>query len=1113
MTWQGDLAGGVVLLQASEARSGYKRPPRALQHDLPPRAEQVAVLGLAHLELHEEELVPQLSEAERTAAVAAVAARPLPQGPEAECDGRVATAELLLQEIILVEAVCTTTAAPGSQAAGDGAEDCAGCDDASAGTAAVDGVPEYVAAAHVDAAPGVEVLADPRPEFREPEPDLEAQDLWQYHTNLVAILSSPGVFDELESHPSLADWLLTLPSMLEMAELLTREPPLQALPAYRQAAFVAAALIDGCGRPRPAPNSPLLALSDRLCKAFMLRTEDGAGPLERLWEFATHSTAEEVDSALAGYFARVARLLAERHPDEVAYRLRSRGLAVRQGLVERLYSEPLAELLLTSCRSTRQSPAPLSTLPTDGLVDALVEVLREEGEDGLRREAARRILDGLLDQVQSSSFNADLLDQFTDPAITDTLMGTLLSGDASAATAGAVVARAVSVLYGGMPQIALAAATAVSARRRRAVGLLSDDEGEEAAEALEHIARMGEKVRACIQDQVNGMLAQVCKHLPGLANLIRDLLGQSRLLALPLGTVRVAGPCAREIVALVTALVQTCQTSVLDALTEANIVPLCIELMFAFPWNNLVHNGVLRLVRTVLEAGSGLLLGLLRHPSFGREGSVPGDEAAAALLPLGPRLVLEFDAEDKHRKRVSRARAERVGYMGHLHILTKELSEFCENVPECGAELFNTDGWFSIVIPFVRQIDRIHCAGLGAPRHPPAPTAAAAEVLERRAGVAPLVARLYEAPPRPRPGASSSPPPLGPPPRPPPPPAEDADRPRGSVPETPPQPPQPRGLCPPWGAEGPGDGGGGSSSSRSCCRLECGGSRGEADLPEEEVVTVAAPAGPDFGPPRRLAPDAAPEPPPPPPPGAQPPSDLPHGGASAWQRGFAISATARAIVAAGDCKRAQELLRGSAEVAAEAAHGGREALGEAPPPPPGPEPPQSGEHFEVAGHGAEGADDCEESEHWISGFSGVQVSWAITEARVPEAFAAEPPEVDEEEDAHRAAAEGLVAATLAGFAGAAACRAEAWQWQELASDAGAAGGAAVGDEDADSETYIEGLDLPPGFDAPWTPPGFDVQRPALCTGRRVVGEPAHPAGDIREHCSSVMMHLPAVGGC
>jgi len=102
-----------------------------------------------------------------------------------------------------------------------------------------------------------------------------------------------------------------------------------------------------------------------------------------------------------------------------------------------------------------------------------------------------------------------------------------------------------------------------------------------------------------------------------------------------------------RVVELVVVLVQCRHAGVEAALVEHGVLPLCLDLFFAFPWSNMLHSLVEHVAIAVVEGGSEpLQLCLLRDGN------------------LIARVVEAYAADEEQRKG---AKKGRLGYMGHIN--------------------------------------------------------------------------------------------------------------------------------------------------------------------------------------------------------------------------------------------------------------------------------------------------------------------------------------------------------------------------------------------------------------------------------------------------------------
>jgi hypothetical protein len=333
-------------------------------------------------------------------------------------------------------------------------------------------------------------------------------------------------------------------------------------------------------------------------------------------------------------------------------------------------------------------------VPVDGLVQRLLLLIEEGGQYGESQENARRVLACLLEGCGRLCFGEQFLRQISSGETVDMLVDHLLGGEVGgrARTAGRILSCVVTAICParGSPS--------------------ADSPRTNPPSSPEVVApRVAEGPDGWIEQHAVEFLERLCEHLPRVAELLEvgSLAGfavdRSKTLRLQQGTVRVAGGTLIELVGLVNNLVRTGRPQILQALGEAQLLRICMESMLAHPWCCLLHNACARLASDVLTvactaspmAGIRLVLGLLRDG-------------------FGERIVAEY-AEDGKRNEDGSIRRGRVGYMGQLHTLVRELCDFCAAVPECGSALFSVEGWFSVVMPAVKLAGRLHAADLASP--------------------------------------------------------------------------------------------------------------------------------------------------------------------------------------------------------------------------------------------------------------------------------------------------------------------------------------------------------------------------------------------------------------
>eukprot|EP00928_Gymnodinium_smaydae_P029071 TRINITY_DN2199_c0_g1_i1.p1 TRINITY_DN2199_c0_g1~~TRINITY_DN2199_c0_g1_i1.p1 ORF type:complete len:1141 (+),score=291.12 TRINITY_DN2199_c0_g1_i1:129-3551(+) len=511
----------------------------------------------------------------------------------------------------------------------------------------------------------------------------------------------------------LASWLCSTPTLTELVDLLTCGPSPNdecSVVVRARAAFVGTRLLEQSG------------VGERLCCALV--AAEFPGPLERLWEFAVSSGADELDSALTGYFARVALALIQRHPAALAMRLRRHfgAEALLEGFLQRLRSDSMADVLLHVASVRRADELCVN-------VECLVPRLLSRLEEPESQDNIRRLIDTLLSRVDNLFYKEDLYDQLSAQEVMDYLLALVLQGSCGAAASAAAICSAVVV------------------RLCDACAAPNEADAPATPEAL--VAQRSAARRAA------AVLSQVCAVLPDIAFLFRSLArgtvdgpptpsstataasGDSAVTVAPVDVDGAGGVLAEsrsrakddsshcglpprvgsggsatfEAIKLVAAVARAGHPAALEALREADILPLSLELLLAFPWSGPLHNAVAALFSEVFAASRGaagpavsrLVLALLR----GADDGYP---------PVLERVRDEFEAEAAYRAAPGRRRRERVGYMGHLRRIALALGAFCVNGDvsfDCAAALCATRGWPQVVEPALREALATYALVLG----------------------------------------------------------------------------------------------------------------------------------------------------------------------------------------------------------------------------------------------------------------------------------------------------------------------------------------------------------------------------------------------------------------
>jgi len=542
------------------------------------------------------------------------------------------------------------------------------------------------------------------------------------------LLNDTTIIDDFKrSDEALLERLCSEQAVQEMCELLVEPPPpgTSDVQCHRQlrASFTVGELLT-CG-----------CASGELCDAFIYTRSPG--PLEKLWDFVIVSSTDVASSAFADYFAKVARSLYARSPQEVAQRLlRHAADDLLEGFLERLSSETLTELLLDMLCAKRPSEL---IVPTDRIVELLLARLVQRGVE----ENASRIVKGLLHDTSTLCFEFDFFKQLVAPNVIDFLVELVLRDQPGCSYAAASILtcifshpymvtsadeRVMESLHSSLregddsphssvthsppsspqsPDVDSLTTEATESRPKASVSSGGGDD--DPAVARTPRRRPTETMATTPRQLAVYAINRICHHLPELAEFIGGDSG--RIAVTPGGKFPAAGRARLEIVKLLTVLIKTGRSSVLKAVRESQALPRCLVSFFRHPFNCVLHNAVSDLISEALVAGASTAAeGLNLVIAFLRDGEV------------SKCFLTEYLRDEERQNAGPRNKLERVGYMAHLHLLTVRLSDFCTCVPQCAGLLVKADGWLSLVLPGARAALEIYSMELG-PAAPPSPPA------------------------------------------------------------------------------------------------------------------------------------------------------------------------------------------------------------------------------------------------------------------------------------------------------------------------------------------------------------------------------------------------------
>jgi serine/threonine-protein phosphatase 6 regulatory subunit 3 len=122
-------------------------------------------------------------------------------------------------------------------------------------------------------------------------------------------------------------------------------------------------------------------------------------------------------------------------------------------------------------------------------------------------------------------------------------------------------------------------------------------------------------------------------------------------------------------------LVRTNYEGVTQEIIKVGVIKTCLSLFFQYHWNNFLHQAVLELVQSILEG--------------------PSDELRAELFKPETKLLEQIlEANSKNEEIVSKPKGHRLGFMGHITIISNAIVKAGEKYPETiGSQLEKHEKW------------------------------------------------------------------------------------------------------------------------------------------------------------------------------------------------------------------------------------------------------------------------------------------------------------------------------------------------------------------------------------------------------------------------------------
>ncbi|CAE8633805.1 unnamed protein product [Polarella glacialis] len=452
------------------------------------------------------------------------------------------------------------------------------------------------------------------------------------------------------------------------------------------------------------------------CQALV--SPDNTEAMDLLWSFIGSTPPSQVNPVLAGYFSRTAGSLFQKYPHEVVDYLRRRGTeTLLEEFLERLHLRSLAELFARLLCAEDSSQVVFQT--TD-LVPKLLARWQDQGSGSDAQENITLIVAELLSQKDVLIFIEDLMHQLTEPSTVRRLVDHIFiqqPGGVPAATSllSTVIihthtGRNCTSACASTPTLSPLSPPHMLAEEDDMVNVGIDEPVVNEAASTRSEPRSppcspsptlrGDNSDEWLERRTMSLMRELSGHFPRFRELLDTTLTQSSSLAMPQGSIQPVGSTALEVVNLVSTLARTGSEVILEAVLNNQLLPRCLEVFFRCPWSSLLHNSVRLLFSEVVSCTEGsrpqLLRQLLTEANFAEK------------------LVEEYSAEAEVKASATRQRHSRVGYMGHLFLMSGELRDFgSEQSPEVGKLLASTSGWVDVVLPALDSTLRVLNEQLG----------------------------------------------------------------------------------------------------------------------------------------------------------------------------------------------------------------------------------------------------------------------------------------------------------------------------------------------------------------------------------------------------------------
>jgi len=176
-------------------------------------------------------------------------------------------------------------------------------------------------------------------------------------------------------------------------------------------------------------------------------------------------------------------------------------------------------------------------------------------------------------------------------------------------------------------------------------------------------------------DNVPAVVMAVCARLSDFKALLET--PPARTLALPFATLSPPlGPVRHKVVDMIVALMRTPSKAVSEQLRSLGLIEICIDLFFAYPWNNLLHGSVEHIIQMVVSGECTIL-----------------KTALFADCDFLTKILEARRLSGEHREH----KKFRLGYMGHITRVSNTIVEFAKHNVQLDAYMQGNAEWLSFI--------------------------------------------------------------------------------------------------------------------------------------------------------------------------------------------------------------------------------------------------------------------------------------------------------------------------------------------------------------------------------------------------------------------------------